>query len=110
MPVKTNIRSIYLEIKGTSVNFPRITQVMFPRKQYSQSTVIFQKAINANEYQKGSPQPPPHPHVQNKVLEIPKSAVAVLLSQHPRACFLEAEANLAPLRHFFERELFVEVS
>ncbi|CAM9116281.1 unnamed protein product, partial [Pylaiella littoralis] len=43
-----------------------------------------------------------------KVLEIPRSAIAVLLSQHPRACFLEAEANLAPLRQFFERELFVE--
>ncbi|CAM9990383.1 unnamed protein product, partial [Ectocarpus sp. 13 AM-2016] len=43
-----------------------------------------------------------------KVLEIPRSGIAVLLSQHPRACCLEAEANLAPLRQFFERELFVE--
>ena len=45
----------------------------------------------------------------SKVLEIPRNGVAVLLSEHPRACTLEAEANLAPLRQFFERELFVEV-
>ncbi|CBJ31906.1 conserved unknown protein [Ectocarpus siliculosus] len=45
-----------------------------------------------------------------KVLEIPRSGIAVLLSQHPRTCCLEAEANLAPLRQFFERELFVEAS
>lgn len=38
------------------------------------------------------------------------SDIAVILSQNPRACFLEAEANLAPLRHFFEQELFVEVT
>ncbi|CAB1105706.1 unnamed protein product [Ectocarpus sp. CCAP 1310/34] len=44
----------------------------------------------------------------SSVLEIPRSGIAVLLSQHPRACCLEAEANLAPLRQFFERELFVE--
>eukprot|EP00904_Undaria_pinnatifida_P009057 jgi/Undpi1/5281/HiC_scaffold_2.g00562.m1 len=43
-----------------------------------------------------------------KVLEIPRNGVAVLLSEHPRACTLEAEANIAPLRQFFERELFVE--
>ncbi|CAN0461230.1 unnamed protein product, partial [Discosporangium mesarthrocarpum] len=43
-----------------------------------------------------------------QVLEIPKSAVAVLLSQNPRATTLEAEANLAPLRFFFEQELHVQ--
>ncbi|CAN0315079.1 unnamed protein product [Ascophyllum nodosum] len=45
-----------------------------------------------------------------KVLDIPWGGVADILSHYPKTCSLEAEANLAPLRHFFERELFVEDS